>query len=76
MRLKPRVWAPRIIRGTRLANQYANLGLGRAKECSRGSDPGSELETRERTQDEGGNERSCAETQHLLIHSSLRITHV
>lgn len=51
--VKPRVWAPRIIRGTRLANQYANLGLGRAKECSRGSDPESELETRERTQDEG-----------------------
>lgn len=42
---QPRVWAPRMIRGTRLANQYANLGLGRAKECSGGSDPGPELET-------------------------------
>lgn len=46
------IHGPRGSRGTRLANQYANLGLGRAKEYSRGSDPGPELET-ERRQDEG-----------------------
>lgn len=34
------MWAPRNIRGTRLANQYANLSLGRAKECSGALIPG------------------------------------
>lgn len=34
------MWAPRNIRGTRLANQYANLCLRRAKECSGALIPG------------------------------------
>lgn len=78
------MWAPRKIRGTRLANQYANLGLGRAKECSDALIPG--LNWKPQREEKGWrvamreSERGClsssVEARRLLIHSSVKMAHV